>query len=106
MSSSILFRTSIRSFRSLAPITRPLHPLPLSIPKTFRPIAPIFAQRFYAGSLPQDEVEKRIIEILKGFDKVTDPAKVPIPPNVARCERDGFVGQVLTVDYFVVTFFE
>jgi hypothetical protein len=44
----------------------------------------VFAQRYYsAGSLATDEVEKRIIEILKGFDKVTDPAKV-----VAAAEDD------------------
>jgi hypothetical protein len=79
MSSSILFRPSIRSFKVLQPITRNLRPTIL--PTKFRPIVPVFfAQRNYAGSLPKDEVEKRIIEILKGFDKVTDPAKVhPLP---------------------------
>lgn len=80
MSSSILFRSSIRSFRTLQPITKPLHRLPIK----FRPAltTPVFItqQRHYAagGTLPKDEVEKRIIEILKGFDKVTDPAKVPL----------------------------
>jgi hypothetical protein len=35
--------------------------------------------------LPKDEIEKRIIEILKGFDKVTDPAKVPLSsPSLLR----------------------
>ena len=50
-----------------------------ALQQTFRPIAPLLAQRHYAGagSLGREEVEKRIIEILKGFDKVTDPAKVP-----------------------------
>ena len=78
MSPSILFRSSIRSFRTLHPITIPLRQQIPTIPK-FRPIGPVFAQRHYAagGSLPKDEVEKRIIEILKGFDKVTDPTKVP-----------------------------
>ena len=81
MSSSILLRSSIRSFRILQPITRPLRQFP-TIQK-FRPVvaAPVFAQRrHYAagGTLPKDEVEKRIVEILKGFDKVTDPAKVAL----------------------------
>jgi NADH dehydrogenase (ubiquinone) 1 alpha/beta subcomplex 1, acyl-carrier protein len=74
MSSSIFFRSTIRSFRSVQPITRQIRPVPALV---FRPAAPVFAQRHYAsGSLGKDEVEKRIIEILKGFDKVTDPAKV------------------------------
>ena len=79
MSSSILLRSSMRSFKALQPITRTLRPTIL--PTKFRPIVPVFfAQRNYAGSLPKDEVEKRIIEILNGFDKVTDPTKVrPLP---------------------------
>jgi len=83
MSTSIFLRSSIRSFRALRPITRavrPIPPTPAFTPaiQTFRPpTLPIFAQRYYAsGSLPKDEVETRIIEILKGFDKVTDPSKV------------------------------
>jgi len=81
MSSSILLRSSIRSFRILQPITRPLRQFPII--QKFRPVvaAPVFAQRrHYAagGTLPKDEVEKRIVEILKGFDKVTDPAKVAL----------------------------
>lgn len=77
MSSSILFRSSFRSFRTLHPITRPLLQVPAL--SKFRPIAPVLA-RYYAegGSVPKDEVEKRIVEILKGFDKVTDPTKVGV----------------------------
>jgi hypothetical protein len=75
MSSSIFFRSTIRSFRAVQPVARALRPLPAI--QSFRPVAPVFAQRHYAaGSLAPEEVEKRIIEILKGFDKVTDPAKV------------------------------
>ena len=84
MSSSILFRSSIRSFKALQPITRTLRPTIL--PPTFRPLVPVFfPQRNYAGSLPKDEVEKRIIEILKGFDKVTDPTKVRLLPSRVPC---------------------
>jgi hypothetical protein len=73
MSSSILFRLSIRTLR------------PTILPTNFRPMAPVFfAQRNYAGTLPKDEVEKRIIEILKGFDKVTDPTKVRPLPSPSR----------------------
>lgn len=58
----------------MQPITRQIRPVPALV---FRTAAPVFARRHYAsGSLAKDEVEKRIIEILKGFDKVTDPAKV------------------------------
>jgi len=78
MSSSILFRFTLRQFRAIQPVTRALRPVPAI--QAFRPIAPVFALRHYAGTgtLPKDEIEKRIIEILKGFDKVTDPAKVPL----------------------------
>jgi hypothetical protein len=67
----------MRSLRAVQPVSRALRPVPAI--QAFRPIAPVFAQRHYAGegSLAKDEVETRIIEILKGFDKVTDPAKVP-----------------------------
>jgi len=79
MSSSILFRSSTRPLKALQPITRSLRPT--IVPNKFRLVVPVFfAQRNYAGSLPKDEVEKRIVEILKGFDKVTDPTKVP--PNL------------------------
>jgi hypothetical protein len=61
----------MRLFRVGQPIISQFRQLPV-----FRPVAPVFAQRHYAGTLPKDEVEKRIIEILKGFDKVTDPTKV------------------------------
>lgn len=89
MSSSILFRSSIRSFKTLQPITRTLRSTIL--PAKFRPVVPVFfTQRNYAGSLPKDEVEKRIIEILKGFDKVTDPTKVrPFPLPCPLSPRTG-----------------
>ena len=79
MSSSIFLRSAMRSFRAIQPVSRALRPVPAI--QAFRPIAPVFAQRHYAGegSLAKDEVETRIIEILKGFDKVTDPAKVRFP---------------------------
>ena len=75
MSSSILFRSTLRSLRTVRPLPRAIRPLPAFT--AIRPVGPVFAQRNYAsGSLGKDEVEKRIIEILKGFDKVTDPTKV------------------------------
>lgn len=81
MSSSIFLRLTFRSFRAVQPIAKQFRLTPAI---AFRPAAPVFAQRYYsAGSLATDEVEKRIIEILKGFDKVTDPAKV-----VAAAEDD------------------
>jgi NADH dehydrogenase (ubiquinone) 1 alpha/beta subcomplex 1 len=81
MSSSIFLRSSLRSLRAARPITKQYNPFPI-IP-AFRPAAPVIAQRFYAsGSLAKDEVEQRIIGILKGFDKVTDPTKVnPLAAN-------------------------
>jgi hypothetical protein len=81
MSSSMLFRSTLRSLKSVQPIlsrqivVRPTQPLL----KFHPPVSAIFTQRHYSsgGTLAKDEVEKRIIEILKGFDKVTDPTKVP-----------------------------
>lgn len=45
-------------------------------------LAPIAAGRFYsaAAGLDRSDVESRILEILKGFDKI-DPAKVSITPT-------------------------
>jgi hypothetical protein len=81
----MLLRTAIRSLRAIPPA---------SARRTIRPalIVPVFpsvaSQRFYAsgGSVPAAEVEKRIIEILKGFDKVTSPDKVA--PNGRWAEVD------------------
>ncbi|ORX53515.1 putative acyl carrier protein [Hesseltinella vesiculosa] len=45
--------------------------------------APVF-QRFYsAGALAQSDVESRILDILKGFDKV-DQAKISLEANFAN----------------------
>jgi len=75
MSSSIMFRSSIRCFRAVGqPVTRQFRPLPTFT--KFNPTPFLVAKRYYAGSLHKEEVEKRIIEILKGFDKVTAPEKV------------------------------
>ena len=106
MSSSILFRSSIRSFKVLQPITRTLRPTIL--PTKFRPVVPVFfAQRNYAGSVPEDEVEKRIIEILKGFDKVTDPTKVrPLPFPCPLSPRSLLWMLIHFADWFRFTFLE
>ena len=70
-----MFRTSIRCFRAVGqPVSRQFRPLPTMA--KFNPVPFVIAKRFYAGSLHKEDVEKRIIEILKGFDKVTEPAKV------------------------------
>ncbi|KAK9460063.1 acyl carrier protein-like protein [Lipomyces oligophaga] len=43
-----------------------------------RPVQSSFLPRFYSahGGLTKDEVEGRILEVVKAFDKVTDPAKI------------------------------
>jgi NADH dehydrogenase (ubiquinone) 1 alpha/beta subcomplex 1, acyl-carrier protein len=85
MSSSIVLRSSLRALRTLAPITRPLaRPMlrPVRPATSFfpgvRPGMVVCAQRWYSsgGTLAKDDIQRRIIEILQGFDKVTDPSKV------------------------------
>lgn len=85
MLSSVFLRSSIRSFKLAQPIVtrqfaRPIQPLT----KFALPASAVFCKRHYS-SLPKDEVEKRIIEILKGFDKVTDPTKVCSHPRRQTC---------------------
>lgn len=85
MSSSIVLRSSLRALRTLAPIARPLatpmlragRPAPAFRPWA-RPGMVVCAQRWYSsgGTLAKDDIQRRIIEILQGFDKVTDPSKV------------------------------
>ncbi|KAF2722325.1 acyl carrier protein [Polychaeton citri CBS 116435] len=63
--------------RSAQPVARRAFPTPfvsqrITVPTTFA------AQRFYAsgGGLGQEEVTGRILDLLKNFDKVTDPSKL------------------------------
>jgi hypothetical protein len=62
--------------------TRPIFAPPRSVVRVST--VPVFGLRSYSsgGTLPKDEIEHRIIEILRGFDKVTDPSKVPKAPTL------------------------
>ncbi|ODV90025.1 hypothetical protein CANCADRAFT_20414, partial [Tortispora caseinolytica NRRL Y-17796] len=46
-----------------------------AIPRT-QFVSPFNGLRFYSSSLDKSEVENRIIDVIKTFDKVADPAKI------------------------------
>ncbi|KAF2147239.1 uncharacterized protein K452DRAFT_282229 [Aplosporella prunicola CBS 121167] len=82
-----MFRTAIlRSARGAArsaarwqaPIARPVAPAFFAHSKQRLPAASFQAIRFYSahGGLSQEEVQGRILDLLKGFDKVQDASKL------------------------------
>ena len=83
-----MFRTSIvRSARAVAqvsarsystPAFRRAIPTPFAAARTVAPVSRITAVRCYAAGsgLNQEEVTGRILDLLKNFDKVSDPSKL------------------------------
>ncbi|RDL32511.1 Acyl carrier protein [Venustampulla echinocandica] len=89
-----MFRTALlRSMRSAAcqtvrrsaPIARPVGAGSFVTRSQFVP-SPFQAARCYsaAAGLQKDEVEGRIIDLLKNFDKVADPSKLSPASNFAN----------------------